>query len=308
MIYPSGYFRKKALTALRNHWQAALLVALIVNLPTLLMQGVSIFTGNDLADRFQALVTSASRDGILTEQLLLDETRSILVSTAFWTIRGLEILAWLITPCLSLGMFSWLLNRLRGQEDPVSAVFSRMRIFLKAIGLQLMIILKVLLWMLPGFAATILLMLPVVNAADQPSAAIAAEGAYGLMLPALLLMAVPAVMAGLRYAMAEYIMADRPESRIMYCIRRSKELMNGRKKNLFFLMASFLLWYLLEIVVTSLLTGVLAMLVQMLISLALSVYMSCAIGAFYLHLENGEKPEAEQAGENESRPETDELN
>ena len=33
-----------------------------------------------------------------------------------------------------------------------------------------------------------------------------------------------------------------------------------------------------------------------------------SVAAFYLHLENGEKPEAEQAGENESRPETDELN
>ena len=44
MYIPSGYYRKKALAALKGHWQPALLVALIVNMPTLLMQGVSAFT------------------------------------------------------------------------------------------------------------------------------------------------------------------------------------------------------------------------------------------------------------------------
>ena len=37
MYIPSGYYRKKALDALKGHWQTALLIALIVNLPTLLM-------------------------------------------------------------------------------------------------------------------------------------------------------------------------------------------------------------------------------------------------------------------------------
>ena len=41
----------------------------------------------------------------------------------------------------------------RGQEDPVGTVLCRMKLFLKAIGLQLLIILKILLWMLPGIAA-----------------------------------------------------------------------------------------------------------------------------------------------------------
>ena len=73
MYYPSGLFRRKALAALKGHWQAALLVALIVNLPTLLMQGFSAFTGNDPFSRLEAYIITASRDGILTQEALLGE-------------------------------------------------------------------------------------------------------------------------------------------------------------------------------------------------------------------------------------------
>ena len=168
MFYPSGYFRRKALDALKGHWQTALLVALIVNLPTLLMQGFSAYTGNDRLGRMQTLIITASRDGVLSEQLILNEIRTFLNSTGFWTVRGLELLAWLITPCLSLGMYKWLLDRLQGLEDPVSTVFCRMNRFFRAIGLQLLIILKVLLWMLPGIALFIYLLLPVYRALTAP--------------------------------------------------------------------------------------------------------------------------------------------
>ena len=83
MFIPSGYYRKKALAALKGHWQPALLVALIVNLPTMLMQGFSMFTGNDLMDRLSAFIVSASRDGVLTQQVLLQEIDTI-VSSAAW--------------------------------------------------------------------------------------------------------------------------------------------------------------------------------------------------------------------------------
>ena len=145
MFIPSGYYRRKALAALKGHWQPALLVALIVNLPTMLMQGFSMFTGNDLMDRLGAFIVSASRDGILTQQTLLQEINTIVASTAFWLIRGLEILAMLVTPCLSLGMYKWLMDLLHGQEQPLNSVFSRMKYFFKALGLELLVILKVLL-------------------------------------------------------------------------------------------------------------------------------------------------------------------
>ena len=59
MFYPSGIFRMKARAVLKDHWQTALLIALIVNLPTLLMQGFSAFTGNDLIPRLNSVLVSA---------------------------------------------------------------------------------------------------------------------------------------------------------------------------------------------------------------------------------------------------------
>ena len=300
MYYSPGVFRKKALTALKGHWQTALLIALIVNLPTLLMQGVSVFTGNDLMDRLQAVVVSASRDGIMTRELPLDEIQALMNSSGFWIIRGLELLAWLVTPCLSLGMYRWLTGRLQGQEEPVSTVFCRINLFFKAIGLQLMIILKVLLWMLPGFAAGLLAVYMALR--NQGSSAL--QSVYSMTLPMILLTAVPGVMAALRCALAEYIMADRPESRILFCIRRSKELMKDRKKYLFTMLLMFLLWYMLELLVSSLLPGVFSLLFQMLAGLALSVWMAGSVAAFRLH---AEELYASNAGP-DAEPAPDELN
>ena len=300
MFYPSGYFRRKALDALKGHWQTALLVALIVNLPTLLMQGFSAYTGNDLLGRMQTLIITASRDGVLSEQLILNEIRTFLNSTGFWTVRGLELLAWLITPCLSLGMYKWLLDRLQGLEDPVSTVFCRMNRFFRAIGLQLLIILKVLLWMLPGIAVSVYLLLPVYQSGDVSVQLAALQRSYNMTLPVLLLIAVPGVMAALRYSLSEYIMADEPQTHILTCIRHSKELMKDKKKDLFFLLVGFLLWYMLELLISSMLSGVLGLVFQMLAGLAISVYMSCSIAVFYLFLESGEKTPKE--------PEPEELN
>ena len=299
MYYPSGYFRRKALAALKGHWQPALLVALIVNLPTMLMQGFSAFTGNDPFSRLQAVIVSASRDGVLSQEVLLTEINTILGSTSFWTIRGLEIAALLVTPCLALGMYKWLSDLLRGKEQPVNAVFCRTRLFFKSIGLQLLIILKVLLWMLPGIAAMTAVLWPLAGAVTQEAQLAVLERAQGMSLPLSLLIAVPGVMAALRYAMAEYIMAEKPETGILAGIRRSKELMANQKKNLFFLMVSFLLWYLLELLISSLLAGIPALLFQMLAGLAINVYMAASVSAFYLRLEyaaeNHESPDAEPA-------------
>ena len=304
MYIPSAYYRKKALAALKGRWQTALLVALIVNLPTLLMQGFSVFTGNDLMDRLQAIVISASRDGVMTQQQLLDEINAFLYSTGFWTVRGLEFLAWLVTPCLTLGMYKWVLDRLDNLDDPVSTVFSRMRLFLKAIGLQLLVILKVLLWALPGLAVMGYMIWPVFRSVNVQEQLAALQRSYNMTLPVILLTAVPAVMAALRYAMSEYIMAEEPGSGILFCIRRSKELMKDQKRSLFLLLVSFLLWYLLEMLVASMLPGVLSLVFQMLAGLALSVYMAGSIGAFYLRL----KESYARSGGPDAEPEAEELN
>lgn len=303
MYYPSGFFKARAREALKGHWQTALLIALIVNLPGLLAQGISVFTGNDPADRLQSVMIVASRDGTLTQGLLMNEITSYLQSSGFWLAVGLNAAAWLVTPCLALGMYRWLMDRLRKAPatDAVSGAFCRVRLFFKAIGLQLLVILKILLWMLPGFC----LFVGLIFSLYQAQTAVAVDSAMRTMnyltLPVILVMAVPGAIAALRFAMAEFILADEPETKITECVRRSKEQMRELKRMLFMLLVSFLLWYLMQLLVASYLSGmgagILSLLFQMLTGLALSVYMSGSEAAFYLETRLGKIPKQEDAQE-----------
>ena len=101
----------------------------------------------------------------------------------------------------------------------------------------------------------------------------------------MIVMTVLGVMGYLFYAMADLILADEPEERVLSCLRRSKAMMKGRRSVLMSLLLSFLLWYLLVILISSFIEGiggsVVALMVQMLGSLFISVYMLASEGAFY---------------------------
>lgn len=63
-----------------------------------------------------------------------------------------------------------------------------------------------------------------------------------------LLLFIPGVIAAYRYSMAVYIMLDNPEYSVSECIRLSKEMMNGKKLELFVLDLSFIGWLILTII------------------------------------------------------------
>ncbi len=63
-----------------------------------------------------------------------------------------------------------------------------------------------------------------------------------------LLFIIPGIIAQYRYSMAVYIMLDNPEYSASECIRRSKEMMDGKKLDLFVLELSFIGWALLSII------------------------------------------------------------
>ena len=246
-------------------------------------------------DRLQAVMITASRDGTLTQSLLIREITAYLTSSGFWMMVGLNVAAFVITPCLGLGMNKWLMDRLRKAPvtDVLDGAFCRVRLFFKALGLQLLIILKVLLWMLPGIALFAGLLIPLYTAETADAANSVLRTVNVMTLPVILVMAVPGGIAALRYAMAEYILADEPETKITECVRRSKEQMRELKRMLFMLLVSFLFWYLLQLLAASLLSGmssILALLFQMLTGLALSVYMSGSEAAFYLETRLGAIP------------------
>lgn len=308
MPYPSGVFKAKAREALMNHWQTALLIALIVNLPTLLAQGIAVFTGNDIARRSEDLLIALMRDGQLDNAHILDGLTALMNETGIWLMIGLRAVAWIITPVLSLGMTHWLLLRLRKKEAGVDTVFSRLPVFLKSIGLHLLTALKTLLWMLPGAAVSMLSVIPLLGARGGDNEAVYSALTTGSMLiyAGMGIMLVLGVMAALRYALAEYKLADEPETGVLACIRESKRVMAGKKGALLSLELSFIFWYLGEYMVSSLLTGfgggVLSLMFQMLAGMALSVYITCSVGSFYLLTQTpdtgaAETDESEASGE-----------
>ena len=285
-MFFSAAFKAKARAALQQHWQTALLIALIVNLPSLLVQGISAFTNNDVMARLENMALQASGSAAAMNALP-ESVRSMLSESGIVTMLILSAVAWLVTPVLSVGMTHWTLERLRGQDLPVSAVFSRLRIFLKSIGLRLLIVLKVLLWMLPGLAVFLFSVIPLMRANPGNSGELvsAVNISFHLVSAGMIAMIVLGVMGYLYYAMAEFILADEPEERILSCARRSKMLMKGRRSVLMSLWLSFLLWYLLILMVSSMVAGiagaVIALVLQMLGSLFLSVYMLASEGVFY---------------------------
>lgn len=63
-----------------------------------------------------------------------------------------------------------------------------------------------------------------------------------------LLLFVPGVIAHYRYAQALYILIDDPTKSPIQCLRESKALMTGHKRELFMLDLSFIGWYVLEMI------------------------------------------------------------
>jgi len=59
------------------------------------------------------------------------------------------------------------------------------------------------------------------------------------------LLIVPGIIAAYSYRQAFYILLDDPDKGVLQCIRESKEMMRGHKKELFVLDLSFIGWYLL---------------------------------------------------------------
>jgi uncharacterized membrane protein len=84
-----------------------------------------------------------------------------------------------------------------------------------------------------------------------------------------LLLIVPGIIAGFRYAMTYYILADNPTLDGLEAIRQSKAMMKGNKGRLFVFYLSFFGWYLL----VPLTLGI--------ILIWLAPYMSAALALFY---------------------------
>ncbi len=313
MIYSSFYWKQKAREALRGNWQVALLICLVVNLPSLLTQGIASVTGYDLMARLQQVIyASATQTGGMDMAVFQTQMDGLMQTVGIWVMQGIYLLVWLMTPCLAMGMYAWMLKRLRGQEGAFTDVFSRICLFLKAMGLRLYVTFRVFLFMLPGLVFSILSMIPIWTADTSSRIAVLSSINMAMTLATVssVVTAVLCVIGFLHYALADIVMADRPDTGIRAAAKKSREMLHRRKGQLFGLFLSFILWYFLEILLSNLILGmfgtIAGLMTEMLCSLALNIYLYTSVCAFYrtiLQEEKGEQPmEADEAetGEDET--------
>lgn len=306
-MIPSFEFRRRAREAMRPVMSVLILVTLIAMLPSLISQTITLITDSDPSAAIMELYTEERITAMMNEdvevsnaayQELLDGMRSFFQQK--WPFLALTTaITLLISPVLTLGFNHTLLKTLRREEITATTVLARLPLFFKAIGLNLMVALRILAWMLPGLAlAMVAGLLMVFVPTLGMLAMIASMGLYIVLM----------IRAMYSYRLATYVMADTPEIGVMAAIRRSRDVMKGRRMELFSLEISFIGWQLLlsfgQMMLLGMLGSVLGMALGMFISFLLQMYIYMAEAAFYQEYAVGPVvvPEAEQA------PETDELN
>lgn len=299
-IIPAFEFRRRAREAMKPVMSILVVAMLIAMLPSLVSSIVTTITESDpsiaVADFYteENLTAMMSADEAAADAALTQMTTGLNTFLAEkWPIITLTSAVTLIFgPVLTLGFYHTLLRTLRREEITYTTVLARLPIFFKAIGLHLMIGLRVFLWMLPGWGVSLL---GAVLLVFEPNIGIL------VMVAAMVLMFVLMIRATYRYRLATYIMADAPETGINAAIRRSKEIMKGRKMELFSLEISFMGWhlavYFAQMMLLMMLGTVLGMALGMFASFLLQMYVYMAMAAFYQ--EYGVGPVAEPAPEQE---------
>lgn len=119
----------------------------------------------------------------------------------------LNLAVFIIGGAMELGFDRYMVGVYSSEPQDLSKLFSRFDIFGQALLLRLLIWLRVFAWSL--------------------------------------LLVIPGIIAGYRYALAPYILAEHPELTPTEAIEESKKLMMGNKWRLFCMQFSFIGWYLL---------------------------------------------------------------
>ncbi len=276
MLLPSAEFRYRARQALRGNMPVAVMVMFLASLPSLIGSTLTTLFGTE----WSAVITNYQLALLAGEvpdmTLLLNDFRSAM-TPALMTAWGVSLVLSLFSPMLLLGLLNYLQNLLRGQAGTPSDVLSRKHCFLKAIGLELWMALKIVAWMLPGLA---LYMLGAglaiwMNSLDVLSFSLIAS---------IVVMTVLGVRASLHYVMSRYIMAERPEIGIRAAVRESVAIMRSRKLAYFMLFLSFIGWRLLVFLAAMVLISispVIGLTGNMAMTLVLNLYISTSACAFY---------------------------
>lgn len=183
---------------------------------------------------------------------------NLTVASAKWAILvALVILFYSIV--VGFGYSAYALHRMRGEEGGYEDLFSYFYLAAKIIWMEILKCIFIYLWSL--------------------------------------LLVFPGFIAYYRYRMAEYVLLDDPDISALEAIRRSKQMMVGRKFELFIVDLSFIGWQILCTVVVSVVSGVfgalsvpgmivtiLTLIADTVISMYLTAYITLTEAGFYLFL------------------------
>ena len=288
-MVPNMILRARARAALKPLMPVVILCALIANLPSLAAQTVGLLTG---ADPMSYLLGSAPTDAEL--MALLSSNEAIFaafegyMNPSRMASLALYGLSFLVSPVLMLGLNHSILLLLRNQEITVGSVFGRMGALLKSIALNIVTLIKILLWSIPGGAVMVLG--GVIAILTQQTWLLA------LYFVGLVLMMVQMIRAMLHYAMSTVFLADDPTMGVFASLKKSIRMMRTRKMALLSLTLSVYVWMiavsLLEGLVAGLFGQVIASTVYMALQLIISVYMNACHCAFYEFYRQAEPQEA----------------
>ena len=163
------------------------------------------------ADILQDLYSNPLRFGFLYPQ----NEQASRAMQRYWdqlTLGGslLSIALQIVAATIAVGFVIYALNVCRMRQAGIGTLFDGFSIFWRALLLRILMAVFIFLWSL--------------------------------------LFIIPGIVAAYRYRMATYLLIDHPEMSPLECIRASKQMMSGRKGELFVLDLSFIGWSLLCVI------------------------------------------------------------
>lgn len=232
MMLGSFYYKRKAKEVLRGNWQNAMVVAFFSGILSTVLQVLQ-------------LVLLPSQKGHLTVEAYMEAL--LQVPQHYWLILlAVSLLTLVLSPVLGLGCNHYFVELTRKNDLGYAGLFSRMRLFGKALWLYLRMAVQIFLWSL--------------------------------------LLFIPGIMAAVRYSMAPYFLAENPDMSVSEAIERSKKAMDGRKMEFFALAISFAGWTMLAMLLETLLADlspVLGTVVSLALQVWVAAYQNGAVAVFY---------------------------
>ena len=263
MMMGSFLFKQKAREMLKGRWQNALVISFFCGVfltIAQLTQSVMLKDVQSVMDSLTMFMSTIGSELTTTQSQQVTELYTKLFSaltsipdSAWTTMLGLNLLALIVTPALTLSCQFYFIRLTQGEDIGIhKGLLCRIRILPKALWLNLRMFAQIFLWSL--------------------------------------LLFVPGVIAALRYSMATYFLAEDPSISAGEALRRSKAVMKekGRKISYLMLLISFIGWNLLISLVQLLISGiagaVITMVAAQFMTLALNTYINASCAAYYFSI------------------------